>query len=40
MIAQSRAIVTGMLLSFICHMSLAAARGSLGTADPPWILGT
>jgi len=26
MIAQSR--VTGMLLSFICHMPLAAARGS------------
>jgi hypothetical protein len=36
MITQSRAIAAGMLLSFICHMSPAVARGSMGTADPPW----
>jgi hypothetical protein len=31
MIARSRAIATGMLLSFICDMSPAIARGSMGT---------
>jgi hypothetical protein len=36
MIAQSRAIAMGMLLSFICGMSSAVARGSMGPADPPW----
>jgi hypothetical protein len=36
MIAQSRAITTGALLGFVCHMSAAVARGSMGAADPPW----
>ena len=36
MIAQSRTITTGALLSFICHMSPAVARSGLGTADHPW----
>ena len=36
MIAQSRATATGMLLSFICGMSSAVARGSMSPADPPW----
>jgi hypothetical protein len=33
MIAQSRAIATGMLLSFICGMSWAVARGSMAVAE-------
>lgn len=36
MIAQSRAIAVGILVSFICHMPLAVARGGMGAADPPW----
>src|SRR6266478_4531292 len=36
MIAQSRAITAGMLLSFICHMSPAIARGGGSTPDHPW----
>jgi hypothetical protein len=36
MIAQSRAIALGILLSFICGMSSAVARGSMSPADPPW----
>ena len=36
MIAQSRTITTGALLSFICQMSPAVARSSLDTADHPW----
>ena len=36
MIAQSRTIVTGVLLSLFGHMSPTVARGSMGTADPPW----
>jgi hypothetical protein len=36
MIAQSRAITTGALLSLICQMSPAVARGGAGTADPPF----
>jgi hypothetical protein len=36
MIARSRAITTGALLSFICHLPPAAARGSAVTADQPW----
>jgi hypothetical protein len=36
MIAQSRAITTGALLSFIYPMSAAVARGSAATADHPW----
>jgi len=36
MIAQSRGIVAGALLSFICHLPPAAARGGSVIADPPW----
>lgn len=36
MIAESRAIATGMLLTLVCHMSPAVARSSPGTADHPW----
>jgi hypothetical protein len=36
MIAQPRFIAAGMLLTLICHMSPAVARGSPGTADHPW----
>jgi hypothetical protein len=36
MIAQSRAIMMGALLSFICQTSPAVARSSAGTADHPW----
>jgi hypothetical protein len=36
MIAESRAIATGMLLSLIGQLSPAIARGSPGTGDHPW----
>jgi hypothetical protein len=36
MIAQSRAVTTAALLSFICQMSPAVSRGSAGPADHPW----
>ena len=36
MIAESRAVATGMLLSLIGQLSPAIARGSAGTADHPW----
>lgn len=35
MIAQSRAVATGVLLSFICPISPAVARSGLSTADHP-----
>ena len=36
MSAESRAIATAILLTFICHTSPAVARSSPGTADHPW----
>jgi hypothetical protein len=36
MIAASRTIATGVLLTLICQMSSAAARSSRGNADHPW----
>src|SRR6267378_4379697 len=36
MIAQSWTIATGMLLSFIGHISPAVARSGTSTADHPW----
>jgi hypothetical protein len=37
MMARHRAIATGVLLSFIGHMSPTAARGSQVAADPHGI---
>jgi len=36
MSALSRAVATGMLLSFICHVSPAIALASGSNADRPW----
>jgi hypothetical protein len=36
MMAHHRVIATGVLLSFVGHVSPTAARGSQVAADPPW----